>query len=477
MRRLLALSAVASLAAVNRLDTLLLYLPALLFTGWQLPDRRKGMALLVLGQLPLVMWELFSIIYYGFPFPNTAYAKLNTGIGGAELAVQGLFYLLNSLHRDPLTLLVIFTGGVAAAVFRDRKSLLITLGMLLYLFYTVKIGGDFMSGRFLTAPLFCGAAILVYLEGCIAPPSSALVKGGILAAVAAAGLMAPLPTFRIDQPASLSDTKRINDERAWYFPNVGLLSRSRYEPYPTVQGYQDGLAARAEGMKDFYVIPVNNIGVYGYYAGAGVHIIDQFGLADPLLARLPAEREINFYIGHFHRRVPAGYISTIYSHKDLFQNEDLGRYYQQLHLIVSGKLFSVERWTAIWKMNTGQFDSLIDTDPFRYPDLARSSLSRTNSGEVAQEFADSGIEVDLGQVVHDQTVKAELSGQASFEIEFRKGAQAVGRQDVYAAADGGLASLTITVPASAVQNGYDHIRVYPTWGQAPFKLAQLSLIP
>ena len=23
-------------------------------------------------------WEMFSIFYYGFPFPNTAYAKLNT---------------------------------------------------------------------------------------------------------------------------------------------------------------------------------------------------------------------------------------------------------------------------------------------------------------------------------------------------------------------------------------------------------------
>ena len=34
--------------------------------------------------LPLLAWELFSLLFYGFPFPNTYYAKLNTGIPKAE---------------------------------------------------------------------------------------------------------------------------------------------------------------------------------------------------------------------------------------------------------------------------------------------------------------------------------------------------------------------------------------------------------
>ena len=34
----------------------------------------------VLGFIPLIAWELFSLIYYGFLLPNTAYAKLNTGL-------------------------------------------------------------------------------------------------------------------------------------------------------------------------------------------------------------------------------------------------------------------------------------------------------------------------------------------------------------------------------------------------------------
>ena len=40
---------------------------------------------LALGLSPLIAWELFSLFYYGFLFPNTAFAKLNTGLPRNEL--------------------------------------------------------------------------------------------------------------------------------------------------------------------------------------------------------------------------------------------------------------------------------------------------------------------------------------------------------------------------------------------------------
>jgi len=45
---------------------------------------------LVVGFAPLLLWELFAVVYYGFPFPNTAYAKLAAGIPSSELWLQGL---------------------------------------------------------------------------------------------------------------------------------------------------------------------------------------------------------------------------------------------------------------------------------------------------------------------------------------------------------------------------------------------------
>ncbi len=80
-----ALSLLACLAALNRLDTILFYVPALLSLVASNRSLRCWGAL-ALGFLPLVVWEMFSLFYYGFPFPNTAYAKLNTGLPAWGLA-------------------------------------------------------------------------------------------------------------------------------------------------------------------------------------------------------------------------------------------------------------------------------------------------------------------------------------------------------------------------------------------------------
>ena len=73
------------------------------------------------------MWEAFSLFYYGFLFPNTAYAKLGTGIDGWESARQGLFYYLNSICLDPLTLLVIAGGLLVPLVARQWRQLPLAL--------------------------------------------------------------------------------------------------------------------------------------------------------------------------------------------------------------------------------------------------------------------------------------------------------------------------------------------------------------
>jgi hypothetical protein len=45
-----------------------------------------------LGSLPLLAWLGFATFYYGFPLPNTYYAKLSTGISRADYLKQGWFY-------------------------------------------------------------------------------------------------------------------------------------------------------------------------------------------------------------------------------------------------------------------------------------------------------------------------------------------------------------------------------------------------
>lgn len=89
---------------------------ALVSLAWQMRSR-SVVGPLLLGFLPFFLWEAFAIAYYGFPFPNTAYAKLNSGISQSEYWQHGYWYFLNCWQNDPLTLLTIVVG-LALSLFR-----------------------------------------------------------------------------------------------------------------------------------------------------------------------------------------------------------------------------------------------------------------------------------------------------------------------------------------------------------------------
>jgi len=65
-------------------------------------------------------------------------------------------------------------------------------------------------------------------------------------------------------------------------------------------------------------------------------------------------------IGHFRRSVPDGYINTLETAVNEIEDPGIAEYYEKLSLITRGRIWSLERWQAIWKLNTGQYDYLLD---------------------------------------------------------------------------------------------------------------------
>ena len=362
------LALIASLIALNRQDAILFVLPALAFLAvpqnlFCALQRNMNVAVLrdlFLGFLPLLLWEVFSLFYYGFPFPNTYYAKLGAGIPQAELFPQGWVYLLDSLQRDPLTLTVI-AAGILLAIWRGgTRERLLALGSVIYLAYVLSIGGDFMSGRFLTASLVISVLLLMRLMQNVATPW----KCAAFATVIILGLFAKPINFilDLDQPRF---TERdlvtgINDERAYYYPISGLMNYrpGKQIPFASEGWVEHGYALRESGKS---VVDEKNVGFIGYFAGPAVHIVDRYALADPLLARLPAVSVEKWRIGHFERDVPAGYIQTLRTGVNQIRDPNLAKFYDALSLITRGPLFSRARLIAIWKMNTGQFNSLLES--------------------------------------------------------------------------------------------------------------------
>jgi arabinofuranosyltransferase len=358
-RRLLHASLLAGLLTLNRMDALLFVAPAV---GWGLLRlrHRRAIGAVALGAAPFVVWEAFATIYYGSPWPNTALAKLSTGIPAGELIAQGGRYLADALLHDPLTP-GLAVAGIAAAAWRRRPSeLALAAGALLSLLYVVKVGGDFMAGRFLAAPALVGAILLA---------SAALDFGrrarfAALAAIAIVGAVGVAPTLAggreyASRAMELLRPHGIADERRFYFASAGLFNGATgwTRPTPSNRSVNKGADLRRTGTT---LTAEGAIGYVGYFAGPSVHIVDYHALADPLLARLPMVASDPFYaaflrrvrpgevaapwrVGHFMRALPAGYLSSLASGENRIADPAVRALWDRVARVTRGPVWSAAR--------------------------------------------------------------------------------------------------------------------------------------
>lgn len=339
----------AALMLVNRFDLLPLFLPPLLLAYRQRmtnSDRRS----VLLGLSPAIAWYVFAVVYYGFPFPNTAYAKLNAEIPKLEMIRQGISYLADALVNDPQTIILILAALLVLSIQRHKNpaaiAVLIALG--LELAYVVFIGGDFMSGRFLTPTVAVSAVVLAQLSGpwLEAPGrlrAAALSVAGIVACLA----FSPLRDEPIREKRDFPSTRIVN-ERAWFQEHLLLHLNLRPVQWQAYGLYNDGKAARAQHRR---VVLYNNVGMFAWGAGPDIHVVDDMALTDPLLARIPFAYRDDWRTGHLPRAIPDGYLDSLESGRNVIRDPCIAHYFELLNSVVRGPLFSAERWAAILLLN------------------------------------------------------------------------------------------------------------------------------
>lgn len=71
---------IAALCLLTRMDMIVILLPALISITLKHVRKKAFIKKSVIAVSPYIAWLLFSLLYYGFIFPNTKYAKLNTGM-------------------------------------------------------------------------------------------------------------------------------------------------------------------------------------------------------------------------------------------------------------------------------------------------------------------------------------------------------------------------------------------------------------
>ncbi len=475
IKRLFWLCLVASLASLNRQDCILIYIPPLFYVWWKLERKWLGIVVACIGFLPLVVWEAFSIVYYGFPFPNTAYAKLGTGLWKIDLITQGMWYFVWSWKKDFITILVLILAFLMPMYRRIPELLVGVMGIAMYCLYILWIGGDFMGGRFFTVPFLLGVILILRYS------QLDKVKGGIpaMCIFLITSLVQPnVPIFTGrdfgKDPSKFKDEHDhgIGDERMFYFQVSSLAHWEKGKPMPCNAFAQQGREYRKLNKK--IVKAHGSIGYRGFFGGPNVHIVDYNALADPLLARLPAIIRPTWRIGHFGRYLPEGYLKTIESDtgENYIRDVDLAKFYEHLRLIIRGPIWSWDRWVDIFKMNLGMYNHLIDEDRYKFPYLKRISLEELNKivSDPKQKVAvpKYGLEIKLSEIEKSPKITVELDSFDNYLILFFNGKEWIGRVRVNSSRQTlePFCTYEIKVPLYVKMKGFDAIRVFPYPGDA-----------
>ena len=392
--RLTGLWMVASLLYLTRPDNVLLVAPALVWLTARAGSWKRVARQTFTGLLPAAVWTAFSMIYYGFPFPNSAYAKLGHGIDRGELVQQGWIYLLDSIDRDPVTLVAILFAVTMGLAYRGPARW-VAAGVLIDLAYVVSVGGDFMSGRFLTLPLF--AAVLILSRAVPFERARALTAASFLAVVGLTSAQIPLLSdSRVELTDATMDPRVSNgfgivDERAFYFQKRSLLLANR-QSFPPPEWPRRAIQPVPTSVE----LTCGQLGLRGLQ-GPLTHLLDNCALVDPLLARLPAAYDPEWRIGHFIRMIPEGYRESLQQDVNLLADIGIRPIYDDLRLITRApRLLSRARLAAIWRVNTGADQLQIDHRFHRFGDSGGGPVIHVRWVETLEDGQRAALERSLG---------------------------------------------------------------------------------
>ena len=271
---------------------------------------RGALRSLVLAVAAPAAYEVFRMGFFGALVPNTALAK---EAGGSEWGTGGR-YLLDFLLDGWLWIPVAALVAVAVLVVRSgavRRPLLLLWAVsggaaLVHAAWVVRVGGDFMHARLLLGDWFLLLLPLWALPADVlrrlpvragAVGLAVLVVWGASAwVVARQPLHSPVADGVVDERTNYSWAAEhphpvtIEDHGANAWTRWGLDARERAAAgrdvvlLPRTNRSMRSIPAGREGT----AIVWPNIGLLGYAAGPGVHVIDPIGLSDAFAARMEA---------------------------------------------------------------------------------------------------------------------------------------------------------------------------------------------
>lgn len=289
-------------------------------------NRPPGRPIWVVAALALLLptgaYEVFRMGYFAALVPNTALAKE----AGLAYWSRGWQYAVDfgGTYALWVPLLVLYALGSQNVRAASTRRQWIVLGWVLvpaataaaHAGYVIRLGGDFMHGRLLLPSLFAGLLPVMTMVVVFSPPPRQRALASATAVlvivgwsiICAVGLRLPYTGVG---PLGVADERdvfvsasrhahpvRAADYAAWHAAHLPvkfdaaaprlaaftLVPASGRKVSPSIYRLPQRVHPEIHS-----VIDTANIGVSGYTAGPGVHVLDRYGLADPIASHLRLE--------------------------------------------------------------------------------------------------------------------------------------------------------------------------------------------
>jgi hypothetical protein len=241
----------------------------------------------------------------------------------------------------------------------------------------------------------------------------------------------------------------------------------------------EGQRLRARHEKVFVA---RQIGFLGYHAGPEVYVIDVHGLSDPFLARLPPQRQVRFYAGHWYRHPDREYVESLRSGRPVFRDPRLTEIYRRVQSATRGPIFGGQRWSDVFSLLLhGIPEDEIDVDRWRHaemvtlidppPRVVAEGAQGGTPGTIA--MIDDGAELKLSPPRAAREIDVAIAEGVDWTVVFRSGSRrvevpldTVGRDSSPRSARTHLSRVRIPVPGE-LRSRLEAVRFLPESGSRP----------
>lgn len=344
---------IASLAVVTRIDTALILFPASIYIVF-FSFRNYGkvtIKYIFIGAIPLFLWFGFSLIYFGFLFPNSYFAKIGFNIDPKILFSMGIGYLEKCYKYDSATLVIICIGLILSL--KSFKLLTIGIGLLIYVLYIVKIGGDFIDHRFLATPFLIATLVIADFLNKLELKRNRLIQIFLcllITNIAYTSYNPYSPVLRYWNSPPPGDVNYY-----WHSSRLANWRLGKDFPFwnPIIPGFHalDYPDECHQLIAKTRTVGLTDGGIRGFCRGPKYHIVSYLSITDPLIARLPIDINDHFIPGHVRKLIPDGYLESLRSNRNLIKDSKLAIYYDKLKSIINGPIWSLQRWKYIYEFN------------------------------------------------------------------------------------------------------------------------------